>query len=475
MMKPFWAIVNLTIRNALRSHIFQLLLALLLVCVIAIPNTIAGDGTAQGYIQISLKYSLAAVSFMLSLSAVWLGCFSMTQDVESYQLHLVVTKPVSRLVIWLAKWTGVSLVHVVLLLLAAVSIYFTVMWQYSRQDFDVAERERIAQEVLVGRRVFRPDTGELRAEIDQATEKKKREFSRVGEEVGTGEIMELQRMLLARSQEVAYRQTKRWDYSGLPADYNGPVFLRFRVYVAKASSEDQRLTHGQWTYFTVNREYESVSNVNETAKLAGYSFVRDPQPVEQILGGNFIEKELRGNFVSPDGTVRLEYTNFDNFYATGDSVEHANQFFQRADGPRLMIAVSGFASNYFRAVLVLVMQILIFAGLGCAAASFLSLPTAIFVVVSYLLFGSFATYMVGTPFFSGAGDYIGYFVGKALLLVVIPMQNFEVTQYVSTGELVEFSLIGRLFLSYFLLRGVPFFLFGMYCYWKRELGLVIRK
>ena len=41
-MRAFAAIVHLTFRNAMRSHIFQLLLGLLLLCVGLIPTTISG-------------------------------------------------------------------------------------------------------------------------------------------------------------------------------------------------------------------------------------------------------------------------------------------------------------------------------------------------------------------------------------------------------------------------------------------------
>ena len=121
------------------------------------------------------------------------------------------------------------------------------------------------------------------------------------------------------------------------------------------------------------------------------------------------------------------------------------------------------------------LQLIILAGLGCAAAAVLSMPTAVFVVMSYLLFGSVATYMVGSTYMSGAGDFIAYWVGKILLLGVIPMQKFEVTNYVANGELIELTLMGKLFLQYFVLRALPLFVLGMWLYKRRELGLVIRK
>ena len=59
--------------------------------------------------------------------------------------------------------------------------------------------------------------------------------------------------------------------------------------------------------------------------------------------------------------------------------------------------------------------------------------------------------------------------------MVIPIQNFEVTNFVANGELIEFSFIGGLIWSYLLLRALPLFLIGIWLYRKRELGLVIRK
>ena len=146
-MRPFWAIVKLTCRNVLRSHIFQLLLLILIMCVAFIPATIQGDGTAQGFIQVSLKFSLFSVALMLALSSVWSGCMIMTQDIDGYQLHMVITKPVSRIVIWLAKATGIFFIHALLLAIASILVYVVVMARYNAQLVPPDEIERVANEI----------------------------------------------------------------------------------------------------------------------------------------------------------------------------------------------------------------------------------------------------------------------------------------------------------------------------------------
>ena len=60
-MKAFNAIFKQTVRSALRSKVFIVLFALILLCVIGLPLTIRGDNTAAGLVQVSLTYSLNLV------------------------------------------------------------------------------------------------------------------------------------------------------------------------------------------------------------------------------------------------------------------------------------------------------------------------------------------------------------------------------------------------------------------------------
>ena len=247
-MKSFWAIVKLTFRNAFRSHIFQLLLLLLLLAVIIVPSTVSGDGTAGGFIQVSLLYSLSAVSWILALSSIWLGCHAMTQDIDSYQLHMVVTKPVSRIRIWLAKWAGVYLVHLVLLLVATTAIYFIILYKYNEQDFPPEEREKIRNEVMVGRRVFWPQRVDLEKESQELVKAKIERFRVRGQDVDTSPaaqekmFKEARLEIMRRDAEVEFNSPKEFVFTGIPHDLKKPLFLRYRPYVGKMSSEGQRVT-----------------------------------------------------------------------------------------------------------------------------------------------------------------------------------------------------------------------------------------
>lgn len=468
-MKAFWAIIKLTFKNAIRSHIFQLLLFVLALCVVFIPTTISGDGTAHGFIQISLKYSMSAVAFVLSLSSIWLGCQIMSRDVENYELHMVVSKPTSRVTIWLAKWTSICIIHLSLLFIAAAVVYFSVIWQYKRRDFNPIEKMRIDNEVLVGRRVFMPVLPDIEAQAKELLKRKQARAAELGLEFDAKKEFRVCKIKAnAMAAEILNGQPRLWQYKNLPVDETRPLYMSYRFYVNKVDSSKQRLTHGVWGYGQPKfiEKKNEVEGAPPEKVFTGFDILLERQP-RQFMSGVFNEITLPPGLISPKGEVRVVFVNAD--------LKKSVFFTQQADGPKLLLKVSTFGENYFRAVLVLSLQLMILAGLGCAAAAVLSMPTAVFVVMSYLLFGSVASYMVGNTYMSGAGDFIAYWVGRILLLGVIPMQKFEVTNYVANGELIELTLMGKLFLQYFVLRALPFFVLGMWLYKRRELGLVIRK
>lgn len=479
-MRAFTAIVKLTLRNALRSHIFQLLLGFLVLCLAFVPTTVGG-GTASEFIRVSLLYSLWGAGAILSLSALWVGCHVMSADVDNYQLHMVVGKPVSRVTVWLAKWVGVCILHLVLLGLAGAAIYFVVTWRFANGDFPESERAKIRNEVMVGRRVFlpnRPDYLSVAREMarEKIVDRRKRgvrlDLSPASQEKI---IKECLKEAVTKDSEVLPGRERVWFFRGLPRNPGKPIFLRYRPYVGKVSSERQRMTHLLWMVGVPKprAQEEKSDDVFTRDRNAGrreyFMYPLSDRP-EQLMSGEFHEKTLRSEWeiVTPDNEVMICVVNADKSQAT--------HYYQPADGPKLLIEVSGFAGNYSRAVLVLAMQIVLMAALSCAFGGFLTLPTAVFVNASYLLFGAISVFMTDKDYFvNGATDKFGQFVANLLLMVVIPLQSFEVTHLVSGGELIEWGLVWHLVWYYLICRALPLVLIGIYFYWRRELGLVIRK
>ena len=469
-MKAFKAIIKLTFQNAMRSHIFQLLLGLLGICVIAIPITASGDGSAAGFIQVSLLYSLAGVGIILALSSIWVSCYIMTQDIEGYQIHMVLSKPVSRFSIWLAKFTGVVLLHAILLFISAVVIYVIIIGQFARNDFQKGDKERVQNEVLVGRRVFKFTPPNLDERSREMLAERLQKVAITGEHISITQeneksiLQEMRKMAIAEDAKVAFEQVRQWKFDNLPSDNSQPLFLRYRTYVGKVSTKDQRMTMGQWYIGAPVYERDADGKIVDGKR---YQFQFYAYPVENIRSGEFYEKVIPTKdfkVVASDGKAMIAYLNLDP--------EKQTQYFQPSDGPQILMKVTGFFANYLRAVAVIMLEIIILVGLGCAIAGCTSMPTAIFISIAYLFCGSFASYLAENAL---TGDGMVKVFSKILLVLIIPLQKFSVSEMVSKGELIEFSFMGGLFLNYFILKALPIMLIFMYFYKKREIGLVVRR
>ena len=294
-MKSFLAIVNLTWKNAARSHVFQLLLLVLLLCVACVPTTVRGGVAASDFIQISIFYTLSAISFILALSAVWIGCFVMTQDIEGYQLHMVVTKPVSRVKIWFAKWLGVSLIHLVLLVIAALATYFIVLWNFEKQDFPKAELDKVRSEVMVGRRVYRPVRPDFDAIARNAVKQRVVELQRKGQPVDLSPegqdkmFAEVKRMIISRNTELPFENVRTWRYENLPKNLDKPVFLRYRTYIEKVSSKGQRMTRGLWLLGVprFRQNQQGAAAQDKAGKDFDIYFFQLSSGPEQVMSGVF--------------------------------------------------------------------------------------------------------------------------------------------------------------------------------------------
>lgn len=473
-MRAFLSIVKLTFRHAVRSHIFQLLLGVLLLCIALIPTTVI-NSSAGDFLKSSIFYSLWIVSAVLGLSSIWLGCYIMTCDIDSYQLHMVVSKPVSRITIWCGKWLGVCLINLLLLVVATAAVYFIILYRFEKLEFQPGEKERMRSEVLVGRRAFSADRPDYSEAISALARKQVNRLHAQGQSVGTAMqdkiIKDAQLAVVSADSEVKPGNIKSWRFSGIPVNTNKPLYLRYRPYINKVASEDQRTTRILWSV-GIPRERKTPQAGTLAARNAKtydiYLYPLDERP-DQVMTGVFHEKELKPEWkvVSSDGYVFMTVANMDHMNGT--------MYFQPADGPRLLVPATSFAGNYARAVLVIALELMLLAALSCAFGGIVSMPVAVFMVVSYLLFGAFSVYMVNLEYVGTSADRFGQLVGKILLKVVIPLQNFDVSSIVSDGVLIEWSWIAGLICNMIVLRALPLVLLGVILYRKRELGLIIRK
>ena len=476
-MTAFLAIVKLTIRSAVRSHIFRLLLILLLLSIFLLPFTLLGDGTPKGEVQIFLQYCLGFVGFILCLSSVWLACSEVSSDVETAQIHMIAVKPVRRVVVLIGKYTGVVLIHLALLLIAAVAVYAFLSFRLASAEMSDADRLMLNEQVLTARALYRPVRPDFNAlaqqELDhriaQAKEHGQDTFRVLDDQMRQQAFLDIRKELIATYGLVAKDESIYWTFEGLPKDLTDDdiLFLRYTIYVNRYYTQDQNSVRGHWV-FGVNYTRPD-DNGDETVVTDLMAL-----PEDDILTAaqNEMAVPIRNSYFVYDGTAQVGFLNKDT--------KTSELNFEEGRGPFLLIREAGFFSNYCRAILVLAIGILSVTLLASAVAACMSLPISIFFSAAYMLTGGLANYMVTSipdsiDFQTEYTGSFGYKFGELMLNLIVPLQDFFVTGYLANGELIDFPFIGVLFAKDFLLRMLPVFLFGAWIYTRRELALVSKR
>lgn len=460
-MRALFAIAKQTVRASLRSRVFHVLLTMILLAVFALPLGVSGDGTAASQLQISLTYSLGIVTVLLSAATLWLGCGMLAREIESYNLHLVLTKPAPAWIVWLGKWTGIVVMQGFLLLMAAAIVYGLIMWRLRSRDFSEQDRLRARHTILVGRRVHWPEQKHDFQKLAQQDYRRRLQQGSLSAEhdpaIVQGEIL---RQLQARSAEVPPGAARYWAFRGIRvADPEERIFLRYRFYLGNTSDSSQRQVQGIWGFRDVRSKDED-------------RFLPLPQ---QVMSGTYQQLTLPARIVDDDGSLIVGYTN--------RSADSQSVLFQQADGPVLMTRAVGFSNNYVRSIVLALLQIAFLAALGCTAGAAFHTPVAVFVGVSYLVIGMTVQAAVRVPTTDQLGrfkyktvtDRILHTMARTVDLVVVAPDDFDATSDLTQGQLVELSRLATVAGGLVLLRGGALALLGMWVLNRRELGTVVRK
>src|SRR5437667_12430983 len=142
-------VIGLTWKAAFRFRLFIVVALLLLAAVVGLPMLIKDDGTARGFTQILLTYTLSAITGLLGISTLWLACGTLARDIEECQMQVVAVKPIARWQIWLGKWLGLLSLNAALLAVSGASVYALLQWRAT--GLPSAEQTILTNEVLVAR------------------------------------------------------------------------------------------------------------------------------------------------------------------------------------------------------------------------------------------------------------------------------------------------------------------------------------
>lgn len=455
-MQKVLAIALLTWRAAYRYRLFWVVTVMLLLSVVALPLLLKDDGTARGFTQILLTYTLSTIATLLGLSTLWLACGTLARDIEECQMQVVATKPVARWQIWLGKWLGLLSLNAVLLAISGGCVYALLQWRASQLPQEA--QETLRTEVMVARASAREASvgKEVREEAERRLEQRLRDFP-----VDRADWAQVRRHILeqvkAEYQVVPPGYVRQWriDLSSVK-DYLKDRPLQLRIKFSSADYSTFGTYAGYWQVGdpTVQQVWRS-----EMMSLAPETFHEFPIPA---------------NLLDPNGILHIQFLN-DNNVALLFSLE---------EGMEVLYQQGGFAGNYLRGLAVIFCWMVVLATLGLTASSFLSFPVASFVTLGLLAMtlssgtmstavseGTIADWNAekGTRG-SSPLDVVVIPTFKAALWVINLAKDFSPVGELTTGRTISWGELGKAVLQMVVLLGGFLAAVGITGFTRRELA-----
>jgi hypothetical protein len=456
-MQKILAIAWLTWKAALRFKLFLVIAALLIAAVVGLPILIKDDGTARGFTQILLTYTLSAITALLGFSTLWLACGTLARDIEECQIQVVATKPIARWQIWLGKWLGIVTLNAALLAIAGLCISGLLQWRANR--LTVEQQKILRSEVLVARGSAKEKNYD--AEIDSSAKQVLQERLK-SSPVTTVDLPEVQRQIREQVKAAyqvvppgAYRQWQI-DLSSLQDSLRGRP-LQLRVKFNSAGGGSSATLRALWQVGDAEKQH-----------------VWRPETPMSLAPGTFHEFQIPADLLDAKGVLNIVFVNPNT----------TAMLFPLEDGMEVLYPAGGFGGNFVRGLGIIFCWMALLAALGLAAASFLSFPVAAFFSLAMLMValssgtladaidsgsvaaGNEETGVAGHSF----ADVALIPAFKGVLAVVRLVENFSPIDSLSTGRNITWRELGTAFGQIVLLSGGIIGLAGILLFNRRELA-----
>ncbi|MGH7951319.1 MAG: ABC transporter permease [Limisphaerales bacterium] len=455
-MQRILAIAWLTWKAAFRFRLFLVIAVLLLASVVGLPLLIKDDGTARGFTQILLTYTLSVITALLGISTLWLSCGTLARDIEECQIQVVATKPIARWQIWIGKWLGIISLNAALLAISGAGVYGMLEWRADK--LPAKEQQTLREQVLVARGSAKEQNYD--AEIDAETERILQERLKTTP-VTTADLPEVRRQIReqvkANFQQVQSDYARQWKINlGFAKNYLRDKPLQLRVKFNSANGSTTATYIGLWQ-----------------VGVPGTTNYWRSEPMS-LASGTFHEFQIPPNLFDKNGVLTILFFNSND----------TTLLFPLEDGMEVLYPEGSFAPNFVRGLGIIFFWMALLAALGLASASFLSFPVATFFSLAMMIVvlssstlaeaidtGSVAA---GNEETGQAGHSVADVVlipaFKGILTVINLVKNFSPIDALSSGRAISWGELGTAFCQIVLVPGGIIAIIGIILFNRRELA-----
>jgi len=378
------AIARGVLIEATRTKMSIAFLVILLVTLPLIPIMLDSESPLRHQVQTMLSRSLGTTFAIAAFLTVFLGCATVAFEIRDRQIWQVLTKPVSKIGYLFGKWLGIVSLNLAILTIAGLSVFMYL--QYMRTA-PVAEglqgeldRLAVEEEILTARKEALPIYETLTNEQISA-----RVDARIEADSDLRDVEEIQILLRQKLRDEVQEEFNEMQRA-IPANENGATYSR--SYTFEGLKKAKQLG----TPLTFRYKFYTGSSDEQETYEAGFIYNGDLTTRHKVTYVPTMTHVtmVPAYLINDNGELTITIYNLlepdPSFYYKG------TMRFDK-DGIQLLYRVGNFESNFFRAVLVLLIKLSFLAALAIAASTFLSFPVACMITLTVFASATLSPYL----------------------------------------------------------------------------------
>ena len=381
-MTDLWAIAWNTVVMATRRVTTFFALSAILISSFFIFSFVEGDNTLAGLLRVVINWNFGFMSITLMLLVLYLASNALDSEFIGRQITLLTVKPAARWKVLVGKWMGVALMAGFLILLMGTLGYGTLWWlSGSPRNFTPKgaktqggltldeQWSEVEGQLFVSRTSWRPQFYDLEEERSKFKTKDERKGSSAAASQLEAHVLRLDRRRLIT---IDYNEHLDLFFNDLTVSEDiEELTVRYKLHGRRGEQPAYRLDH-EWTW--ANPQTGAV----ERSRLL------------ELRSGLVGELRLDSTAIAPDGTLRLSLHN-----RTGpdEDLPAARLIVPAHQGVELLIPSGRFECNYARGMILLWIRLVMLAGIGVAANTFLRGPVAAFLLFGIIVTGSLNSFV----------------------------------------------------------------------------------
>jgi len=428
-----WAAVARTVVDeAIRMRAALVLLILLVLSLPLLPLLLDSGERLEYRVQFLLTWALGSTTLLLGLLNVFLGCGSLSGDIDSNRIHMTLTKPLGRPEYLLGKWAGLVAVNALLVAVAGIGIYsFTQLLALS-EPTSQGDRYAVDEQVLTARQSVRPThpSGDAYArEVETVIDELEKDLPDAFTRDRQGTRQNIREQYFRKWHMITPDKVSEYVFSGLThAKKTSPiVHFRIRPYGEGSGYDRADVSFALWVN---GRPFPYRDGEHLPYTLAGQTTHTIDIPTEAI---------------DDKGVLRLTIAN-KNLVLPG-ATRPTTIALVPGKGLELLERIGSFGQNYLKCLFVVWLKLAMIAAVAITSATFLGFPMA--VLLSLMIFiSAFGSGFVG----DSLELYTGMDSASATVRDMAELRYSSFYDFLKKGEYWEafkviMAVVGELFVK----------------------------